>query len=129
VCGRRFSTFESAERPRLWVIKRDGTREEFSREKCLASMRIACRKRNVPMERLEDAADRVERDLLRDFEEEAPSWAVGDLAMKELRLLDTVAYIRFSSVYREFQSVQDFLDVVEDAHLPPFDQRQPALEV
>jgi transcriptional repressor NrdR len=112
-CGRRFTTFEEPERPRLFVIKRGGAREEFSREKCLNCMLIACRKRPVPVEALRSAVERIERDLFQEFEDEAPSRALGERVMHELANLDAVAYVRFASVYREFETVQDFRDIVE----------------
>jgi transcriptional repressor NrdR len=112
-CGRRFTTFEAPERPRLLVIKRAGEREEFSREKVLNSMLVACGKRPVPLQAVRDAAERVERDVFQEFEDEVCSRAIGDRVMRELRALDTVAYVRFASVYREFESVDDFLEIVE----------------
>jgi transcriptional repressor NrdR len=112
-CGRRFTTFEAPERPRLFVIKRDGTYEEFSRDKVLNSMLIACRKRNVPVENLRAAAEWVEQEVFQQFEEEVPSTAIGERVMEHLRLLDQVAYVRFASVYREFQSVEEFTKLVE----------------
>jgi transcriptional repressor NrdR len=112
-CGRRFTTFEEPERPRLFVVKRDGTREEFGRDKCMNSMVVACRKRPVATERLRDAADEVERYLYHEFDNECPSSAIGERVMHELANIDTVAYVRFASVYREFDSVSDFRDLVE----------------
>lgn len=121
-CGRRFTTFEEPERPRLYVVKRGGGRIEFSREKVLNSMLVACRKRRVPIEDLHAAADRIERDLFQEFEEEAPTAAVGEAVLRELRGIDTVAYIRFASVYREFETVEDFRQIItecEGNHLVP----------
>lgn len=113
-CGRRFTTFEGPERPRLFVVKRGGAREEFSRDKCLSSMLIACRKRPVSIEVLKQATERIERDLFQEFEEEVPTSAIGQRVMDELSQVDTVAYIRFASVYREFQSIADFHQVLGD---------------
>ena len=112
-CSRRFTTFEEPERPRLFVVKRDGTREEFDKEKVFESMRIACRKRPVSMDTLRSAAERIERDLFQEFEDETRSIAIGEQVMKELRLIDTVAYVRFASVYREFETVADFTSLVD----------------
>ena len=117
-CGRRFTTFEGPERPRLFVVKRDGAREEFSRDKCLSSMLIACRKRPVSVEELRAATERIERDLFQEFEDEAPTRAIGERVMHELHNLDTVAYVRFASVYREFETVQDFASIVEEMERP-----------
>jgi transcriptional repressor NrdR len=113
-CGRRFTTFEEPEKPRLFVAKRDGTREEFSREKVLASMLLACGKRPVPFDTVRAGAERVERDLFQEHEGEVPSQEVGERVMNELKTIDTVAYIRFASVYREFADIADFLRVIED---------------
>lgn len=112
-CARRFTTVERAERPRLFVVKRDGTREEFSREKVFDSMRIACRKRPISVETLRDAVARIERDLFREFDDELASKEVGGRVMRELSTIDTVAYVRFASVYQEFETVADFAQLVE----------------
>jgi transcriptional repressor NrdR len=112
-CGRRFTTFEEPERPRLFVVKRDGTRQEFNRDKCLNSMLLACRKRRIPIEDLREATERIERDLHQVYEEEVASAEIGELVLRELQTLDTVAYIRFASVYREFETKEDFLSIIE----------------
>lgn len=112
-CGRRFTTFEEPERPRLFLIKRNGAREEFSRDKCLTSMLIACRKRPVAIEILRDAAERIERDLYQESDEEVPTHRVGERVLNELAQIDTVAYIRFASVYREFETVDDFASTIQ----------------
>lgn len=112
-CGRRFTTHERYERPRLFVVKRSGGREEFSREKVFDSMRIACRKRPVSVECLREAVDRIERDLSQEYEDEASSREIGGRVMRELAKIDVVAYVRFASVYREFNTVADFAEIVE----------------
>ena len=112
-CGRRFTTFEEFEKPRLFVVKRGGSREEFSKEKVFESMRIACRKRPVSVEALKASADRVERDLFQEFEEEIPAKSIGERVMRELRMLDEVAYVRFASVYRKFDTADDFAEFVD----------------
>lgn len=112
-CNRRFTTFEEPERPRLFVIKRAGDREEFSREKCMSSMLIAARKRPVSVEQLRDAAERIERDLFQEFEDEVSTSAIGERVIRELHTLDAVAYVRFASVYREFQTLADFKAMIE----------------
>jgi len=111
-CGRRFTTFEEPERPRLFVIKRGGSRQEFSRDKVLSSMVLACRKRPVDVETLRDASERVERDLFQEYDEEVPSNVIGRRVLKELREVDTVAYVRFASVYFEFNTVADFEEII-----------------
>ncbi|MDR3691720.1 MAG: transcriptional regulator NrdR [Fimbriimonas sp.] len=111
-CGRRFTTFEEPERPRLFVIKRGGSRQEFSRDKVLTSMLVACRKRPVNLETLREASERVERDLFQEYEEEVPSNVIGHRVLQELRKVDTVAYVRFASVYFEFETVTNFEEII-----------------
>jgi transcriptional repressor NrdR len=123
-CNRRFTTFERAERPRLFVAKRDGSREEFSRDKCLNSMLIACRKRRVALEDLRDAVERIERDLYQDADQEVTTNCVGEAVLRELQAIDPVAYVRFASVYREFETLEDFQRII-DSVAP--EGRKPAL--
>src|SRR4051794_39840898 len=92
--GRRFTTVERPERPRIFVIKRDGTRAEFSRDKVFDSMRIACRKRPVSVETIRTLSERIERDLYQDFEDEVTTKEIGARVMRELAPVDTVAYVR-----------------------------------
>lgn len=124
-CRRRFTTFEAPEGLRLFVVKRDGSREEFDREKVLKGMVVACRKRPVSFETLREAAERIERDLLAGYEDEVPSGEVGERAMQELRGIDTVAYVRFASVYRRFQTLDDFFEVVKATRGPVGARRRP----
>ena len=112
-CGRRFSTFEVPELPRLYAVKRDGTREEFDRDKCMRSLLIACRKRPVPVEKLRSAVERVERDLFEEYETEVPTRAIGERILEELKTIDPVAYVRFASVYLEFQTLSDFRNILD----------------
>lgn len=111
-CNRRFTTFEAPEKPRLFVIKRSGGREEFDREKVLSGMVTACRKRPVSLDDLREAALRVERDLFDITDDEVPSCEVGDRVMRELYDLDPVAFVRFASVYREFEDPEEFAETV-----------------
>jgi transcriptional repressor NrdR len=115
-CGRRFTTFEEPERPRLFVVKRGGSREEFSREKCLSSMIVACGKRPVDIVTLREAAARIERNLFQEFEDEVPSSFIGEQIMAQLRSIDSVAYVRFASVYRQFESADDFAAALKECH-------------
>jgi transcriptional repressor NrdR len=130
-CSRRFTTFERYERPRLFVVKRDGGRQEFSREKVFESMRVACGKRPVSMETLRESVARIERDLFHEFEDEVNSREIGGRVMRELSSIDTVAYVRFASVYQEFETVSDFAEVVErvqrEEALAPFKDLQESL--
>jgi transcriptional repressor NrdR len=107
-CRHRFTTFERPEAPRLYVVKKDGRREAYSREKILGGLRKAVEKRPISEADVQAVADRVERELHARGESEIPSSVVGDLVMAELRRLDKVAYIRFASVYRSFTDVQSF---------------------
>lgn len=109
-CGRRYTTYERMEETPLRVIKKDGNRENFSRQKLLDGLARACHKRPIPTDRLEEVADEIERELNQRFENEVPSKEIGELVMKKLRELDQVAFIRFASVYREFKDVSDFLE-------------------
>lgn len=109
-CGKRFTTFEIVEHAPVVVIKKDKTREEFSREKLLGSMLKACSKRPVSVSVLESAAADIESTLLNDLEREVPSSRIGELAMEKLRDIDDVAYVRFASVYRQFKDINTFMD-------------------
>jgi transcriptional repressor NrdR len=109
-CSRRYTTYERVEETVLRVVKKDGTRVPFERQKILGGLLKACEKRPIPMERLEEVADRVERQCAEAFNKEVPSKVIGELIMKELRELDQVAYVRFASVYREFKDVSQFLE-------------------
>ena len=111
-CNRRFTTFEAPEKPRLFVVKRSGGREDFDREKVLNGMVTACRKRPVALDDLREAALRVERDLFDICDDEVPSSEVGDRVMRELLGLDPVAFVRFASVYREFEDPEEFAETV-----------------
>ena len=93
----------------LVVIKRDGSRQEFSRDKVLRSMLKSCEKRSVSMSALEQAADEIESALRNRLEPEIPSSAIGEQCMEKLRKIDQVAYIRFASVYRQFKDINSFL--------------------
>jgi transcriptional repressor NrdR len=112
-CGRRFTTFEEPEKPRLFVVKRSGIREEFVRDKVLVGMVTACRKRPVPHEVLRDAAERIERELFDLCEPEILSTEIGERVMVTLLKIDKVAYVRFASVYQEFDSPAEFKEIVD----------------
>jgi transcriptional repressor NrdR len=123
-CGRRFTTFEEPEKPRLFVVKRDGSREEFARDKAMRSMVLATRKRRIAIEVLKDSVERIEMDLHQNFEDEVPTSAIGDRVLQELWRLDTVAYIRFASVYREFETIADFEEIVNSTRKVPITEDQ-----
>lgn len=111
-CAHRFTTFERIEFRLPILVKRDGRRQPFSAEKLLAGLRLACRKRPVAPEQLDEVVARVERELARRADREVPTGEVGALALDELRSLDHVAYLRFASVYHALGSPEDFLVVL-----------------
>ena len=116
-CGRRFTTFENIEELQLTVVKkpdRDGQhrREPFDRPKLLRSLRVAAQKRPISQEQLESAADDIERTLSNRLDKEVPSADIGEMVMERLRRLDQVAYVRFASVYRQFENATQFRDIV-----------------
>ena len=113
ICGLRFTTYEEALRARLQVVKRDGRREEFARDKILKSLEIACRKRHISVEQIERIADSIATDAESEFEREIPSIALGTKVMEALVKLDEVAYIRYASVYRRFRDAGQFMNEVE----------------
>lgn len=108
-CVRRFTTYERVEFSSPTVLKRNGSRQPFSRDKLLRSLRVACDKRSVSLERLDDVAANVEQRLTEAGEQEVSSQAIGLAALDALKHLDEVAYVRFASVYRSFTSVEDFV--------------------
>ena len=111
-CEFRFTTFERVEFKLPDVVKRDGRRQHFNRDKLLAGLRLACRKRPVSEEQLDAACARVESELAR-RSTDVQTREIGDLALLELRKLDDVAYLRFASVYHEITSPHDFLEVLQ----------------
>lgn len=119
-CGHRFTTFERVEFRLPDVVKRDGRKQHFNRDKLLSGLRLACRKRPVGEEELDAACARVERELAR-RQGDVTTREVGELALVELRKLDDVAYLRFASVYHEITTPADFLEV-----LRPLLEREPA---
>jgi transcriptional repressor NrdR len=112
-CGHRFTTYEELEHEGLMVLKRDGRREEFSREKLLTGLRKACQKRPISPKALEDLVDHIVASVTGKYESEVPGDAIGKLVMDGLRELDEVAYVRFASVYRRFEEATDFVQEVK----------------
>jgi len=107
-CRHRFTTYERMEAPRLFVVKKDGRREQYSREKVLSGLRRACEKRPVPEARMEETVAGLERELFSRGENEVPTAMIGEKLMEALKGLDKVAYIRFASVYRSFDDIGRF---------------------
>jgi transcriptional repressor NrdR len=108
-CSRRFTTYEHIEEIPIMIIKKDGRRELFNREKVRSGMLKACEKRNISMNSIEEFIDEMERDLRESEEKEIPASVIGEKIMVKLHELDDVAYVRFASVYREFKDVNDFV--------------------
>ncbi len=108
-CKRRFTTYERVEEILPVVVKKDGRREPYDRQKVLAGLKKACEKRPVSTSAIEQAVDRIEQWLQERGEKEVPSSLIGEAAMRELHRLDQVAYVRFASVYREFKDVDEFM--------------------
>ncbi|MGO8929899.1 MAG: transcriptional regulator NrdR [Limisphaerales bacterium] len=112
-CGYRFTTYEEVERTGLMVLKRDGRREEFSKEKLISGLRKACQKRPISPKTIEDVVERIVNEVTDKYEREVPAEAIGKLVMEALRQIDDVAYVRFASVYRRFQEATDFVHEVK----------------
>lgn len=113
-CGRRFTTYENVETVPLMVIKKDGRREAFGRNKLLSGILKACEKRPISVEKLEELADKIERSLQKDFDREVRSTEIGERVMEHLHRLDEVAYVRFASVYRHFKDINQFMRELRD---------------
>ena len=107
-CKQRFTTYERMEAPRQYVVKKDGRREQYSRDKVLAGLRRACEKRPVSEAQMDDIVAHIERELFARGENEVPSSMIGEKLMEALKGVDKVAYIRFASVYRSFDDIGSF---------------------
>jgi len=128
VCKRRFTTYEKVgESFKLNVIKKDNSRVPYDREKVIAGLQKACYKRPVSAEQIQQMADRIEEEIFRHSDREVSSKFIGESAMKHLRTVDKVAYIRFASVYRQFDDAGDLLEEVTQAISEPDDPTQPKL--
>ena len=108
-CQKRFTTYERTEEIAISVMKRDERREHYDRGKVIAGIHIACQKRPVSEETIQEIADKIERTLFSQEDKELPSTFIGELVMEELRKTDQVAYVRFASVYRQFKDVNQFM--------------------
>ena len=117
-CDKRFTTYERVELQLPLVVKKNGSRVDYDREKLRSSMMLALRKRPVASESVETALDRIEEKLVQLAEREVNSDRVGELVMRELKKLDKVAYIRFASVYRNFEDVDEFSDAIREVKTP-----------
>jgi transcriptional repressor NrdR len=113
-CGRRFTTYERVEENLPAIVKKDDRREQFDRRKLREGLAKACEKRPVSVDAIEETADRIERSLLEMGEKEVDSSVIGEAVMRSLHKLDTVAYVRFASVYRSFQDIDEFMSELQD---------------
>lgn len=113
-CGKRFTTYERIEESLPLIVKKDGAREIFDRDKVLKGVKIACEKRPVSMDAIEALVQRIETLVLENGENEVASHFIGEALMKELKAIDEVAFVRFASVYREFRDVTEFMDELND---------------
>jgi len=112
-CKKRFTTYERVGLVDLVIVKRDGRREPFSKDKLVRGLLRACEKRPVKHERIEDVAREIELALRREEKREVPSKRIGELVMEKLKTLDAVAYVRFASVYRHFKTAEQFAEEIE----------------
>jgi transcriptional repressor NrdR len=116
VCKRRFTTYEKiGESFKLYVVKKDDSRVPFNRDKIIAGLQKACYKRPISAEEIQQIADKVEEDIFRNFDKEVSSAFIGESVMKHLRVVDKVAYIRFASVYRDFEDAGELIEEVSEA--------------
>lgn len=113
-CGRRFNTYEEVEETPILVIKKDGSREEFSREKMLRGLIRACEKRPVALEELENIVAEIERELRNNLKSEVDSREIGEMVMERLYEVDEISYVRFASVYRQFKDINVFIKELSD---------------
>jgi len=112
-CSHRFTTYEEIEHEGLMVLKRDGRREQFSKEKLLSGIRKACQKRPISPKVIEDLVERIVDEITDKYDREVPCMAIGERVMEMLQEIDDVAYVRFASVYRRFQEATDFVQAVK----------------
>ena len=113
-CGRRFTTYEKIEENLPFIVKKDGRREPFDRNKVLAGIKKACEKRPISLTTMEEVINRIEKSLLEIGDKEVPSNIIGEKIMKELHSLDEVAYVRFASVYRQFRDINEFMSELKE---------------
>ena len=113
-CKSRFTTYERMEAPRLFVVKKDGRREQYNRDKVLSGLHRACEKRAVSEAQMEETVAAIERELFARGESEVPAALIGEKLMEALKRIDPIAYVRFASVYRDFRDVASFRAELEE---------------
>ncbi len=114
VCTKRFTTYEKCEELQLFIVKKDGSRQPFSRQKLMAGLLRACEKRPVSTEQLETIVSDIERQMRDTNEREVSSMLIGEAVMEKLFDIDEIAYIRFASVYRQFKDIQRFMEELDE---------------
>ncbi len=113
-CGKRFTSYERVEGPQLLVVKKDGSREQFDREKVRRGVDRACEKRPVSSDLIDELVDQIEREMLKKSSSEVSSRLIGNAILKRLKKIDKVAYVRFASVYLDFNEIDDFVQLVKE---------------
>ncbi|QSZ27933.1 transcriptional repressor NrdR [Aceticella autotrophica] len=109
-CGKRFTTYEKVEQVPILVIKKDMRRETYDRDKILKGMIKACEKRPVPIQKLEEITEEIDRQIYNSLEKEITSTKIGEMVMEKLKQVDEIAYVRFASVYRQFRDINTFME-------------------
>ncbi|MDI6605187.1 MAG: transcriptional regulator NrdR [Thermoanaerobacteraceae bacterium] len=109
-CGKRFTTYEKVEQVPILVIKKDMKRETYDRDKILKGMIKACEKRPVPIQKLEEVTEEIDRQIYNSLEKEITSTKIGEMVMEKLKQVDEIAYVRFASVYRQFRDINTFIE-------------------
>jgi transcriptional repressor NrdR len=120
-CGARFTTYETVERTPILVVKRDGRRVAFDRQKLISGLLRACEKRPVSSDQIEACVSEIEKDLQNQMESEISSLRIGEMVLSRLRGLDEVAYVRFASVYRQFRDISEFSEEIQSMLRKPAD--------
>ena len=113
VCKRKYTTYERVDELKIYVIKKNGKREPFDRNKIMNGVMLACKKLTLPMQEIENIVNRIERHIYDTYNKEVKANYIGDIIMRELKELDPVAYVRFASYYREFKDATDFVEEVK----------------
>ncbi|RKY87856.1 transcriptional regulator NrdR [candidate division KSB1 bacterium] len=128
-CGERFTTYEYIVKLSNVVVKNDGRREDFSREKLARGIEIACAKRPISKEKIENIVKKIEDKIQANYPKEIKSKVIGEMVMKELKQIDEIAYVRFASVYRKFEAKEEFIKELEELEKPVEQKSQVELKL
>ena len=115
-CGKRFTTYEKVESMPIMVVKKDGSRQEFDRQKLIERILRSCHKRKVSLYSIEELADSIETAAINIYDREIPTQEIGERVLQGLWNIDQVAYVRFASIYRDFDSLETFMNALDDLH-------------